>query len=205
MPTAVSVDAAPRAGPTRLSGLGAVERRGSSVVYCAVAPEAKSDAEARAMAAAEAGVTRRRWRTTQTCAWSVPARRLWAREYQISCCCDGKSSGGVAISGGRDCKIRHGAHFPNHATHRSVKDSEFNVDPEALEKSTFSEGKMALDGTSVDDLEREIIPCPFVQVPLNVMEDRLLVVTWSSRYGRARPFEPGLLAKAHRGVLYVTA
>ncbi|MEN9221958.1 MAG: magnesium chelatase ATPase subunit D [Thermostichus sp. BF3_bins_97] len=72
-----------------------------------------------------------------------------------------------------------------------VKGSYYNADPQ--EDPTISEAQIV------------ITPPPFVQIPLGITEDRLVGsvdVSQSVKAGETI-FQPGLLATAHRGVLYV--
>lgn len=116
--------------------------------------------------------------------------------------------GGVVISGGKGT----GKSIMARGLHQLLppievlKGSPFNIDPEGeWGLDDFTKADLMNGGIPLEERETEIIPTPFVQVPLNVMEDRLIGsadLEESVRSGKT-VFSPGLLAKAHRGVLYV--
>lgn len=85
-----------------------------------------------------------------------------------------------------------------------VKRSICNCDPSKPEEWDGLT-RQRLQKNEQGEVETEVIDCPFVELPLGCTEDRLvgsLDVQASMDAGKPI-FEPGLLAKAHRGVLYI--
>ena len=117
--------------------------------------------------------------------------------------------GGIAIAGGKGT----GKSAMARALHRimppieRIKGSLYNIAPDAREEEIddFFKQEMETEGKKLDDYETEVITCPFVQIPVNVMEDRLFgsVDVKETLETGETVFTPGLMAEAHRGILYV--
>ena len=117
--------------------------------------------------------------------------------------------GGLVIAGGKGTAKSAMAR----ALHRVmppievVKGSEYNLAPDAMnnEVDDFLATRLRKEGKTLASLETEVVTCPFVQVPVNVMEDRLFgsVDVKKTLETGETVFTPGLMAAAHRGILYV--
>ena len=85
-----------------------------------------------------------------------------------------------------------------------VKGSRYNIDPK-LEFGVDDLLFQDIKGKRDLDFETEFVPMPFVEVPLNAMEDSLIGTVdleASMKLGKTI-FSPGLLSRAHRGILYI--
>ena len=85
-------------------------------------------------------------------------------------------------------------------------DPSFSGEWDDLTKKLFTKKIGSYENT--DDLENiptKVVSAPFIQVPLGVTEDRLVgAVDVAASLSSGTPvFQPGLLAEAHRGVLYI--
>ena len=85
-------------------------------------------------------------------------------------------------------------------------DPSFSGEWDDLTKKLFT--KKIGSHENIDDLEnipKKVVSAPFIQVPLGVTEDRLVgAVDVAASLSSGTPvFQPGLLAEAHRGVLYI--
>lgn len=86
---------------------------------------------------------------------------------------------------------------------RVIQRSCCNADP--ADPGSWDDATVAHRATISRKPVSSLMPPPFVQVPLGVSEDRLLgSVDVAASIRRGVPvFQPGLLAEAHRGVLYI--
>lgn len=115
--------------------------------------------------------------------------------------------GGVIISGrrgtGKSVLARSVRQLlPSHI--EIVRESRYNVDPKfelGIDDMLLQEIKHQHDYV----LDTEYIPMPYVEVPLNAMEDMLIgsVDLEASMESGKTIFSPGLLSRAHRGILYI--
>ncbi len=139
------------------------------------------------------------------------------------------SLGGVVIAGGRGTGksvLARGLHalMPpievldnentltnlklNKADHRSISRNLDPTKPEEWDSKTknfFDQQNQINKDLNDNYIATKVIQAPFVQIPIGITEDRLVgsIDVAASLNSGEQIFQPGLLAEAHRGVLYI--
>ncbi len=139
------------------------------------------------------------------------------------------SLGGVIIAGGRGTGksvLARGLHalippieiLDSEATLKNLKPNKVNFRPisrnlDPWKPEEWDEGLLKLcENINLNDenelkesISTKVIPAPFVQVPIGITEDRLVgsIDVATSLSSGEQVFQPGVLAEAHRGVLYI--
>ena len=86
-----------------------------------------------------------------------------------------------------------------------------NLDPNKPEEWDISTNKLLEEAigsdylNQIDEIPKKVKEAPFIQVPIGITEDRLVgsIDVAASLSSGEQVFQPGILAEAHRGVLYV--
>ncbi len=86
-----------------------------------------------------------------------------------------------------------------------------NLDPDKPEEWDISTNKLMEEVigndylNQIDEIPKKVREAPFIQVPIGITEDRIVgsIDVAASLSTGEQVFQPGILAEAHRGVLYV--
>ena len=86
-----------------------------------------------------------------------------------------------------------------------------NLDPNSPEEWDINTNKLLLEiigsdyQNQIEEIPKKVREAPFIQVPIGITEDRLVgsIDVAASLNTGEQVFQPGILAEAHRGVLYV--
>ena len=86
-----------------------------------------------------------------------------------------------------------------------------NLDPDKAEEWDISTNKLLEEVigsdylNQIEEIPKKVREAPFIQVPIGITEDRLVgsIDVAASLSSGEQVFQPGILAEAHRGVLYV--
>tara|TARA_Y100001968_G_scaffold38615_1_gene29485 strand:+ start:25125 stop:27257 length:2133 start_codon:yes stop_codon:yes gene_type:complete len=79
-----------------------------------------------------------------------------------------------------------------------------NLDPNNPEEWDIDTSKV-LESSNIEKIPKKVVQAPFIQVPIGITEDRLVgsIDVAESLNEGGQVFQPGILAEAHRGILYV--